>query len=156
MKAKKAKKAIEVREARKEDLNRRKKGGKEVCRVRRNCKKRNRTRETLHGDLGASVSGEAPKAYLDSMTKTLSADGKGENLLEPWQMTQEQQRAAELAYLKMQSHKAQQKEVRLKEAPAGRKKPGEVLDTKKRSKEVGDKPVKNTLKEKKVDKGVYL
>ena len=32
----------------------------------------------------------------------------------------------------------------------------EVLDTKKRSKEAGDMPVKNTLKEKKVDKGVYL
>lgn len=58
----------------------------------------------------------------------------------------------ELTYLKTQS----QKEARLKEAPAGRKKPGEVLDTKKRSKEAGDKPVKNTLKEKKVDKGVYL
>lgn len=58
----------------------------------------------------------------------------------------------ELTYLKTQS----QKEARLKEAPVGRKKPEEVLDTKKRSKEVGDVPVKNTLKEKKVDKGVYL
>lgn len=54
--------------------------------------------DIVNGDLGASVSGETPKAYLDSMMKTLSADGKGEKLLEPWQMTQEQQRAAELGF----------------------------------------------------------